>query len=406
MPTRIAFVCGTLAQGGAEKQLVYMARALRADGADVRVFCLTRGEHHERALVDGGVTVEWIGRHPSPAWRVLALVAALRRFRPSVVQASHFYVNLYAALAARAVGAVALAAGRGDVAHDLAETGRWGPFLLRAGDALVVNSARARRDAVALGRTASTVHVLPNVIDLGAFDAALGARGTVGESEGTVRVVGIGRFKAAKRFDRFLRVLAAARAAGAPVVGCLVGDGPEEAATRALAERLGVADAVRFAGRQDEVAPWLRGDAVLLLTSDHEGLPNVVLEGMAASLPVVATDVGDVRELVAEGRSGYVAAPGAEAVLADRLVRLAHDRALRLALGAAGRRHVEAHHDVRGLGARLAELHGAVRRSRTAGAGDRSPAGPVASAPPATPLAGAADVPTLDASTPGASRSA
>ena len=86
-PLRVAMVAGTLARGGAEKQLVYMVRALRADGADVRVFTLTRGDFYEAALGELGVSPDWIGRHPNPVLRAAALAARFRTWRPDVVQA-------------------------------------------------------------------------------------------------------------------------------------------------------------------------------------------------------------------------------------------------------------------------------------------------------------------------------
>ena len=83
---RVAFVAGTLGQGGAEKQLVYIVRALMQAGVDVRVYSLTRGEHYEPALRSLGADMRWIGKRSSPASRLLSLVRDLRDFKPHVVQ--------------------------------------------------------------------------------------------------------------------------------------------------------------------------------------------------------------------------------------------------------------------------------------------------------------------------------
>src|SRR5437867_4813362 len=103
---RVALVAGTLVQDGAEKQLVYMAHALSEAHVDIRVYCLTRGEFYESALTALGIQTYWVGRFGSRISRLLTLTAALREFRPHIVQAGHFFTNLYATVAARLCKAV------------------------------------------------------------------------------------------------------------------------------------------------------------------------------------------------------------------------------------------------------------------------------------------------------------
>jgi hypothetical protein len=141
---RVALVAGTLGQGGAEKQLVYGARALAEAGVHVRVYSLTEGEWYAAELAAHGLAPTWVGRARNPAARVLALVRALAGFRPHLVQAGHFFTNLYVAGAATAVGAVAVGGMREDPRWGMAQNGRWGPLLLRAPRAIVANSEAAR----------------------------------------------------------------------------------------------------------------------------------------------------------------------------------------------------------------------------------------------------------------------
>ena len=358
-PVRIALVAGTLGQGGAEKQLVYMARALRDSGADVRVYCLTRGEYYEGALADAGLEPEWIGRFAAPPLRTLALAAALRRFRPHLVQSAHFYTNLYVAMAAPLAGAIGIGAARNDVVHEVRYNGRWGRWLLRAPSALIVNSYAARDNAEALGRPRGATHVLPNVIDLQAFDA--GAESMPRHANDPLVVVGVGSFVPQKRFDVFLRVIAAARAQGARVRGVLAGDGAERTALQTLAGALGLgSDAVSFVGRRNDIPALLRTADVFMLTSDHEGFPNVVLEAMAASMPVLCTATGDARAIVDHGVTGYVTALGDVGDLTAHLVALSRSAADRRRLGEAGRRRVEAQYAFDNLADRLAAIHDAV----------------------------------------------
>jgi len=106
---RVAFVAGTLGVGGAEKQMVYMARALCQSGAEVRVLSLTRGDYYERALREIGLEPVWIGQSSHPLGRLAAVIRALREFRPHILQAAHFFTNLYVGLAAPGWGQSQLA---------------------------------------------------------------------------------------------------------------------------------------------------------------------------------------------------------------------------------------------------------------------------------------------------------
>ncbi|HKV49607.1 MAG TPA: glycosyltransferase [Gemmatimonadaceae bacterium] len=354
---RIAFVAGTLGQGGAEKQLVYMARALRSAGVDVCVYCLTRGEYYEEALADAGIMPVWIGRSAAPPLRVLALRRELKQFRPHIVQSAHFYTNLYVRLAAPAAGAIDIGAARNDVIHEVLYNGRWGQWLVRAPSALIVNSYAAQRNTSAYGARAGSVHVLPNVIDLAAFDAAAAAAAPRRSGEDVI-VAGVGTFIRPKRFDRFLHVLARARERGALVRGLLVGDGRDRAALEAQARELGLTpDGVEFAGRRNDIPAVLRGADLLMLTSEHEGFPNVILEAMAASRAVISTAAGDADAIIAEGVTGFVVPLDAEDALVDHLCALAASRDVRESMGRAGRARVEAQYSVDGLASRLLSLH-------------------------------------------------
>jgi len=113
--------------------------------------------------------------------------------------------------------------------------------------------------------------------------------------------------------------------AGLPQVGLvIVGDGPEWARLDGLAQKLGVTGRVHFAGRvsQERVYAYLRACDLFVLNSSYEGLPHVVLEALAAGLPVVATNVGGIPEAVADGVNGRLVAVGDTAALQAALVEM------------------------------------------------------------------------------------
>jgi glycosyltransferase involved in cell wall biosynthesis len=121
----------------------------------------------------------------------------------------------------------------------------------------------------------------------------------------------------------------------------IVGDGPERPSLEAELQLLGIDDRVQLAGERDDVRDLLADADIFVLSSVSEGLPVSVLEAMAAELPVVASRVGGVPELVADGENGFLVPPGNPDELAAAVGRLVEDRDLRRRLGAVGRVRAE-----------------------------------------------------------------
>lgn len=130
-----------------------------------------------------------------------------------------------------------------------------------------------------------------------------------------------GRLVTQKHFDLALRAFAAGPFAGARLV--LLGDGPNRAALEALARTLGIADRVRFAGYVADIRPWLAGADILLSTSIFEGYPAVLVEALAAGVPVIATPSSPaIAEILTDPGLGLIAdaTPQALAVALTRML--------------------------------------------------------------------------------------
>jgi glycosyltransferase involved in cell wall biosynthesis len=150
-------------------------------------------------------------------------------------------------------------------------------------------------------------------------------------------VVGIvARLSAVKDHASLLRAMAKLTPT-IPTLHCvLVGDGPERGRIETLARELGIADRVHLAGERPQL-PNLHGlFDVSVLCSTSEPFPNSVLEAMAASRPVVATDVGGTPDAVREGKTGLLVPPSDPSRLADAISRLYEEPSLRAELGSAG----------------------------------------------------------------------
>ena len=116
----------------------------------------------------------------------------------------------------------------------------------------------------------------------------------------------------------------------------LVGDGPERSAIEAEIVRLNLQDVVQLLGQRDDVYQLLSAADVAMLTSLSEGIPVTLIEAMAAGLPVVATRVGGVEEVVEEGQTGLMVSAGDDAGLARAVDTLACNPALRTQMGSCG----------------------------------------------------------------------
>jgi glycosyltransferase involved in cell wall biosynthesis len=158
-----------------------------------------------------------------------------------------------------------------------------------------------------------------------------------------LRIAMVARLAAPKRPDLLLRALARLRdALGHEVEASLIGDGPDRVALQALAARLGLRQA-HFAGDVDDVPQRLARHGFCVLLSDHEGLPISVIEAMRAGLPIVASQLPGVDELLSCGQHGILVPNTVEAI-AQALERLARSPALRERMGHAARERYETRH--------------------------------------------------------------
>jgi glycosyltransferase involved in cell wall biosynthesis len=175
------------------------------------------------------------------------------------------------------------------------------------------------------------IRYVPNGIDLARFATDGSARNGPEPVIGTVAAL-----RPEKNLPRLLRAFA--RLPQGRLV--IVGDGPERPALQALANRLGVAARVEFAGHRPDPQPFYARFDIFALSSDTEQMPLSLIEAMASGLPVAATDVGDVRLMVAGANARFVV-PLDDSALAAALADLVSDPASRAATGAANRAKAE-----------------------------------------------------------------
>jgi len=330
----------TLDRSGAEKQLTLLAAGLPRDRFDVRVCVLTRTGPLAEALDRAGVPWTLIGKRwkadPLAFWRLRQHIQALK---PDLVQTWLFAANSFGRAAAFSAG----------VPHVVASERSVDPWkagwqftidraLARRSDAIVVNSTGVRDFYVRHGLPEQKFVIIPNGVD--EPPPSRRTRADLLRELGLpddARLIGaIGRLWPQKRFKDLIWAADLLKVIRDDVHLLIIGDGPQRDRLERYRRQVHIEDRVHFLGHRADVADLLPHFDVLWLGSGYEGLPNVVMEAMAAAVPVVATDIPGTRDLVQTNVTGYLVPIGDRAGFAKYTQRLLEDEPLRRTLGAAG----------------------------------------------------------------------
>ncbi|HUP39542.1 MAG TPA: glycosyltransferase family 4 protein [Vicinamibacterales bacterium] len=307
-----------------ERVAIQLAGAQQSVGHTVKLLALRGGPLDEEAHRRG------IPVCVLPRGKAKRMFTALRYFlteRPHIVHV-HNATSLHYAVWARMTGAkvVVTLHGDRDTHARLGTAAEW--WLTSA--AIVVSDA-ARRTLCLPGRSGEMT-VIHNGI------ASAGTRSQ--RSDRGERIVGImvARMDGRKGHDTLLRSLVLVRNAGVDVTMLIVGDGHVRPAMEALGQELGFGDGrVQFLGRRSDIDQLLADADFFVLPSDIEGLPLSILEAMAHGLPIIASDIGGIPELIRHDTDGLLVPPGKPDPLADAIRRVASDPILRERLGKAAK---------------------------------------------------------------------
>lgn len=244
--------------------------------------------------------------------------------------------------------------------------------LSRHFDHVVAVSEPIQQELLAAGVPAAKVSHIANGIDTAPFQQPFSAaertavRASLGISPERLVVGMIGRLGVEKGHIYALEAIAALRTRFPQLLLAVVGDGPQlpELQTEILRQNLG--QQVVFCGRRSDIADVVRAFDIFLLPSLTEGLPMALLEAMAAGLPPVASDVGDVSAAIADEITGLLTPPGETAALIAALARLAESEQLRQHLGQAAAEAIEQRFSARQMARQYCQLYDDLQRDPTA----------------------------------------
>lgn len=308
--------------GGSERHLLTLLPALRARGLDARVLGFDVAESDADAFYAGLEDAE------VPYRRVPArgVPGALRAARPDLVHTHLVHADVLGVAGAAAARTPLVSTKHND---DPFRRGAWrhAERLLarRAARVLCITESVARFHREVVGLPAAKLRVVRYGLDELPAPWPGGAAGP--ELPAGARVLlAVGRLTEQKGLDVAVRALPAIREQLQEAHLVVLGEGPERARLEALARELGVADAVHLPGRAGDVAAWYRRAHVLLHPSRWEGFGLVLLEAMLASVPVVASRVSAIPEIVADDETGLLVPPDDPAALAAATLRAAAER--------------------------------------------------------------------------------
>jgi glycosyltransferase involved in cell wall biosynthesis len=239
----------------------------------------------------------------------------------------------------------------------------------RQADVVVAVCQRAADELVhAVGLPSRQVRVIPNGVDAAPFLAEpAGARARVRAEArvepGEVVIAHVGSLSPEKNQRALIRLTGALRDRGLPARLWLIGDGPQRPSIEAWVREAALGERVWMPGVRQDVADLLAGADLLVLPSLTEGMPAAAIEAGLSGLPVVAYRVGGIEEVVQHARTGVLVAPDDEAALEAEVARLALDRDLRSAMGAAARAACQAF-EIGRIAVQYAEVYRGLRNGR------------------------------------------
>ncbi len=343
-PVPITLVITVLDAGGAERALVALVTGLDRRRWSPSVVCLDKEGALVEPLREAGIETVCLGvdrRRPIRA--VWQLAHAFRRLRPELVQSFLFHANVASRLAAPLAGRPWVVGGL-RVAE---RRNRWHLGLDRLTSRLALGSVCVSKGVMRHARDSGRISperliVIPNGVDPTPFDLAEPAeRAALGVPEGSTLALFVGRLDGQKGIPVLLEAAAKVILGNARWHLHLIGDGPDRDAVAMAVASPELAGRVRWLGRRDDVPSLLKAADLLVLPSLWEGMPNVVLEAMAARRAVVATAVEGTEDLVVPAETGWLVPPGEADALAAALIESASDRDRLHRFGEAGRRRVE-----------------------------------------------------------------
>ena len=360
---RVLLLSTSLGLGGADRQILYLARALLANGFEVRLVSMTPLLEMGRQAVGEGLPITSLEMKRGQAdWASFQrFVTILRDWRPHVLTTFMYHANLLGRLAGRWAGVPVIVTSirseqNGSAARDwLMRLTNWMDDSCTTNSNEVAESLRRRHLLPGGGRSSVIANGVDPIAMTGTAADRVHVRNELGLPSAAFLWLAVGRLWEQKDYPTMLQAFQPL--ASAPARLTIAGRGPLLDHLKAQAERLGIGRDVTFLGVRHDIPALLSAADGFVLSSAWEGMPNVVMEALAAGVPVVATGVGGVPELVESGKSGFVVPPRDPGALSEamrRVMKLPREQLKQM--GQHGRQHIAANYGMSSMAQRWIRL--------------------------------------------------
>lgn len=355
----ICFIAGQLGLGGAERQLFYILKTLQDLNWEIFLISLTKGEYWEKQIKELGIPVYYAGKSENRLKRLFVIFSYIYHHRPAIIQSQHFHTNIYAAFSGRILKIPSIGAIRSTVVDEILNAGKgFGEICLRGPKYLAANSYTGLLNAIKKGISEQRIRYLPNVIDTTRFYPT-----NKTQNGQVITILLVSNLSLPqKRVELFIEAIAKLKRRNAtPIKAKIVGDGILKTQLLNVAERLEVyPDTFEFLGKRTNIEEIYRNSDIFILTSEREGTPNVIMEAMASGLPIVATDVGGVKDLVNDRVTGFLVQSGDVESLVEKMIILIEDGKLREKMGLLAREYIVSNHSLRNFSHVLTEFFNSI----------------------------------------------
>jgi glycosyltransferase involved in cell wall biosynthesis len=348
-PKRLVLVLQDLLFGGTQRHALELVRRIDRTRFTPELWMLSGGADFAPQVGEAGVGMRWLSGKPSVTpGAILSLWREVARIRPDILMPLTAVPNIWGRLFGRLASVpVVLGTLRGGGSISRQHERHLG----RLAHHHLTNTTALKEALMGLGRPSDSITVIPNGVDTVFFSPAP-------EGFEPVRkvVLCVARFCEDKDHLTLIGAFEQAQARVSEAELWLVGDGPLKARVERTVRGLACADRIKIYPGGPDPRPFYRQSSLLALSSVREGLPNVLLEGMASGLPVAATAVGGIPEAVEHGRTGFLSPARDAAGLAQSMVRLLTDGGLRTHMALEARSAAEREYSMTTMVARHEQL--------------------------------------------------
>ena len=318
--------------GGAERLVRVLSRQLKTEGVENCVCCFDKIEKFQEEFAKSGVPLRLIKRRPCVFdWKVISpLMKYIKEENVGLIHAHDLSSLTYAVVAGKLCGTRIIMTEHSRHYVNASWKRRMEKWLfVMAADCLVevsqdLKTASMKREKIPAGR----IEVIENGVDIDAFKNAdpLPLHQLYNIDDSNILILSVGRLETIKGQQYLIRAMAEQSLKALPVHLILVGEGSQKNELIRMAEQLEVSDRINFLGSRQDIPELMASCDLFVIPSESEGLPFVLLEAIAAGLPVISTEVGGIPAIIGENERGVLVPPCKPDALSAAIQKLLNNK--------------------------------------------------------------------------------